>query len=339
MVPVALHGASSSTASNGAGGRQVAASAAMRSGAAGAERGEIFAQPRRCRAGSRSTAVTRRRRRPVARSCRPARRTDRRLRSPGRTASSRAGSAAAASCTQNAPSPIAGQLGRAGAGRIAPRPVGSASPPGGGAAPGARVRSSGASCWCASAMARANLPPGRPQPGRRVQPRPVEPLQRRRAPAATSAQHRVDQPGEGRQTAARARLTAVATAAWPALPAAAARPRRGAARAAPARRGLRRNGSSTASRVPSRRSTAAARRWAAARSRGSSAGSASRASASVRWRSSTAAMRSKRRRGWGRHGASWRDRAADAQPRLEQARPEPMLPCRPRTRHAGQPPT
>ena len=101
MVPVDEQGASSSTASNGSGlpvgdvgrdglGRECRAG---RDSRAAARAG-----------GERSTAVTRRRRRRAARSCRPAPRRDRRPLLPRTSPSSRAGSAAAASCTHQAPS-------------------------------------------------------------------------------------------------------------------------------------------------------------------------------------------------------------------------------------------
>ncbi len=116
--------------------------------------------------------------------------------------------------------------------------------------------------------------PGRPQPGRCIQARPVEfrqAAQRRLRPPA-AARH-----SPARRTAisrrARASATAVATAAWLGVSSS-------SSPAAPMRRtwrtgsggALRRNGSSTASSVPIRRSTAAASRCAAARSLGGNIG-------------------------------------------------------------------
>ena len=172
--------------------------------------------------------------------------------SPGRTASSLAGSAAAASCTQNSPCVKAGDLGHVGAGgeahrarrqhrarRAARLPAGGsrrAAPRAGGRGDFARL-----------------LTPGRPEPRRRVQPRTSRGRRARRGPAsATRRSTALTRPASGASPRARARATAVATAAW-------VGDRSSSSPAAPSRStwrtgsggALRRNGSSTASSVPS----------------------------------------------------------------------------------------
>ena len=78
--------------------------------------------------------------------------------------------------------------------------------------------------------------PARPEPGRRVEPRPVQPVERRRPGLGDPAQHGVHQPGEAAPACARGpgrRRCRPPHAA--ACRAAAARPRRAAARGAPRR--------------------------------------------------------------------------------------------------------
>ncbi len=210
MVPVALQGASSSTASSGSDGRQVDASActtvtSRRSRAR-------FSRRRPSRAGFCSTAVTRA---PAAASCAalpPGAAQRSATRSSGCAASKAAGKAAAASCTQKVPSAKPGSsMTRVPAGKRTD-PVGNASPPGG-AGP-RRDRSSGASVSCAAAMGACVRAPARPQPGRRIQPRTVQALQRALPSVATLRSTAFTRPAKGSRLRARASATEVATAAW-----------------------------------------------------------------------------------------------------------------------------
>ena len=173
-------------------------------------------------------------------------------------------------------------------------PVGSTDPPSGAARAGTSVRSSGASA-CAPRRSPARPGPRTPRARRRIEPRTVQLL---RAPQA-----RPWRPGAVPRSPARRRASACGRARGRrggdrphgrASRAAAARPRRGGACAAPGQAARDcRNGSSTASSVPVRRSTAAASRCPAARSRASIGGRRSSASSSVQWLSSTAVSSSK----------------------------------------------
>ena len=199
MVPVALHGASSSTASNGTGGCHAVASAAIVSAVSRQCRRLSVSRARR--AGSRSSAVTWA---PAAASCAvlpPGAAHKSPMRSPGRGASRRAGSAAAASCTQKAPCSNPGSGVTAGTG---------GKPHGTGRQHLAAVRRQGAGTQ-RQVQRRLVLvrqrdgarlgAPGGPQPGRGVEPRAVEVGQRRRPRLGDATQHRVHQAGEGVQPA------------------------------------------------------------------------------------------------------------------------------------------
>ncbi len=292
IVPVAVQGASSSTASKGVGGIHSVASAWMISAESLTRR--RFSLNRSIRRGSRSTAITSA---PATASCAvfpPGAAPKSPTRSPPRTARRATGSAAATSCTQNAPSAYPAISATRVPGAKRSDPVGSRLPPGGPSVPGRGVTSSGAGAWCASAIARASLPQephshagvsSRGPSSSRIAQGPVSATRRRTA---------FTNPANGARLRDRASVTAVVTAAWGGVPSRIipAAPRRRMCRTSVGGRFFR-NGSSSASRVPLRRRTAAARRWAAARSRASIGTTESRASSSGRALSSTDVNRSR----------------------------------------------
>ena len=214
IVPVALHGASSSTASNGSAGVHAAASACTTFGLQSPVP-QVLPQSRQPR---RVTLHRERPTAPAAASCAvlpPGAAQRSATRSPGRAASSLAGSAAAASCTQNSPRSNPGisatrvpagnrtePVGRIVATRRQPsRPVAAS----GRAAPHVDAR------WRSPAPCRPTTPRARPACPAAV--RPVRPAQR--APAsATRRSTALTMPANGASPRARASATAVATAAW-----------------------------------------------------------------------------------------------------------------------------
>ena len=251
MVPVALHGASSSTASSGAGGRH-SRRVRLRHIDLQAEPGKVLVQPahagRVALDGENAGAGGGELRRLAA--GRGAEIGDALAGPRGEQAGGQRRGGVLHPEAALRRNPAAPRTRVPGAKRT--EPVGSSSPPGGGAAPGARVRSSGASCACASAMARASAPQLRPEPGGRVESRPVQPSSAAGPAFRDPAQHCVHQPGEaspaGAPGPARPRSRPPRA---PACRAGAARPRRAAARGAP-RRAARGSGTAPARRRASR---------------------------------------------------------------------------------------
>ena len=194
IVPVAEHGASSSTASNNSAGDQSAASACTIS--TSSRRRAMFSRSRATRRSSRSTAMTCA---PAAASCAvlpPGAAHKSATRSPRCAPSSKAGNAAAASWTQKSPASKAGNsVTRVPAG-YRHDPVGNRTPPSGAAAPGFSETSRGASPACPSAMLRASLPQLAHNHARRIQPRPIQLRQQRRPLVRHTTQHRVHHLGE-----------------------------------------------------------------------------------------------------------------------------------------------
>ena len=157
-----------------------------------------FSWSRARRTGSRSTATTAA---PAAASCAvfpPGAAQRSAMRSPARAASSLAGSAAAASCTQNSPrSKPARSVTWVPTGKRT-EPVGNRMPPGGSVAEFGRDVERRLALMGDGDLARL-VPPRRPEPGRRVQPRSVQIRQRRRARLGHTTENGIDHARERRQ--------------------------------------------------------------------------------------------------------------------------------------------